>query len=58
MSKVYGVVVTYKPNVEILEKCINSLTNQVAKLIIVDNTPGKCQLLENFRKSKMLKLFI
>jgi len=56
MSKVYGVVVTYKPNVEILEKCINSLTNQVAKLIIVDNTPGKCQLLENFRKMQDVEI--
>jgi len=56
MSKVYGVVVTYKPNVESLEKCINSLTNQVAKLIIVDNTPGKCQLLENFRKTQNIEI--
>jgi rhamnosyltransferase len=56
MSKVYGVVVTYKPNVEILEKCINSLANQVAKLIIVDNTPGECQLLENFRKMQNVEI--
>jgi len=45
MGKVYGVIVAYKPNVEILGKCINSLANQVAKLIIADNIPGKCQLL-------------
>jgi rhamnosyltransferase len=56
MSKVYGVIVTYKPNVEILEKCVNSLVNQVDKLIIVDNTPGKCQLLENFRKTQNIEI--
>jgi len=56
MSKVYGVIVTYKPNVEILEKCVNSLVNQVDKLIIVDNTPGKCQLLENFRKMQNIEI--
>jgi rhamnosyltransferase len=56
MNKVYGVVVTYKPEVEILEKCVNSLVNQVEKLIIVDNTPGKCQLLENFRKTQNVEI--
>jgi len=56
MSKVYGVIVTYKPNVEILEKCVNSLVNQVDKLIIVDNTPGKFQLLENFRKKQNIEI--
>lgn len=56
MSKVYGVIVTYKPNVEVLEKCVNSLVNQVDKLIIVDNTPGKCQLLENFRKTQNIEI--
>jgi rhamnosyltransferase len=50
MSKVFGIIVTYKPNIEILERCINSLVNQVNKLIIVDNTPDKCELLERFRK--------
>ena len=56
MSKVYGVIVTYKPNVEILEKCVNSLVNQVDKLIILDNTPGKFQLLENFRKKQNIEI--
>jgi len=56
MSKTYAVIVTYKPDVEILEKCVNSLANQVAKLIIVDNTPGKCQLLENFRKMQNVEI--
>jgi Predicted glycosyltransferases len=50
MSKVIGVIVTYKPNMEILEKCIESLATQLNKLIIVDNTPGKCKLLERFEK--------
>jgi rhamnosyltransferase len=44
MNKVFGIIVTYKPDVKILEKCVNSLSNQVAKLIIVVSSPGKCQL--------------
>jgi rhamnosyltransferase len=50
MSKVFGIIVTYKPNMEILEKCVESLVTQLNKLIIVDNTPGKCKLLERFEK--------
>jgi rhamnosyltransferase len=61
MNKVFGIIVTYKPDIEILEKCVNSLlANQIAKLIIVDNTPGKYQLLEklleNFRRTQDIEI--
>jgi len=56
MSKVFGVIVTYKPNVEILDKCINSLANQLNKLVIVDNTPGKCELLERFKIKQNIEI--
>jgi len=49
MIRVFGIVVTYNPNITILEKCINSLANQLNKIIIVDNTPGKCEGLEKFK---------
>jgi rhamnosyltransferase len=49
MPKIFGVIITYKPNMAILEKCIHGLKNQLAKIIIVDNTPGKCEILENLK---------
>lgn len=49
MSKIFGVIVTYKPDMVILEKCIHSLKNQLDKIIIVDNTPGSCEKLESFK---------
>jgi len=47
--KLYAVVVTYKPKLEILEKCILSLKDQLNKIIIVDNTPDGCKDLESLR---------
>lgn len=49
-SKIFGVLVTYKPDMSILEKSIDSLKNQLDKLIVIDNTPGKCENLENLKK--------
>nr|WP_276576524.1 glycosyltransferase family 2 protein [Caldicoprobacter algeriensis] len=49
VSKIFGVIVTYKPDVVILEKCIHSLKNQLDKVIIVDNTHGGCEKLESFK---------
>lgn len=34
---VFAVVVTYNPNVDLLKKMINSLSNQVSGIVIVDN---------------------
>jgi rhamnosyltransferase len=49
MSKTYAVVVTYKPDILILEKCIHSLVNQLNKITIVDNTPNGNNSLERFK---------
>ncbi|WP_321345700.1 glycosyltransferase family 2 protein [uncultured Draconibacterium sp.] len=45
-EKIYVVLVTYEPNIETLNKCINSLVSQVKKIIIVDNTPLRCKELD------------
>jgi len=49
MLRVFGVIVSYKPNMLLLEECIHSLKNQLAKIVIVDNTPGKCEKLQRFK---------
>jgi len=49
MSKTYAVVVTYKPDILILEKCIYSIVNQLNKIIILDNTPNGDNSLERFK---------
>ena len=49
MIKTYAVVVTYKPDILILEKCIHSLVNQLNKITIVDNTPNGNNSLERFK---------
>jgi rhamnosyltransferase len=38
MHRVSFVMVTYRPNVEVLSKALNSIKDQVQKIIIVDNT--------------------
>ena len=48
MVRIYGVVVTYKPDTETLEKLIQSIYSQLSKLIIVDNTPDGSKNLEKF----------
>lgn len=50
MNKTCVVVVTYNPDILILEKCIHSLVNQLDKITIVDNTPNGCQKLESFKR--------
>ncbi|MEM3988772.1 MAG: hypothetical protein QXZ22_09300, partial [Sulfolobales archaeon] len=49
LQKVHGVIVTYKPNLELLKQCIESLVIQCNKIYIVDNTPGGYLDLENFK---------
>jgi rhamnosyltransferase len=35
--KVVAIIVTYNPSISLLKKCLNSIKNQVYKIIIVDN---------------------
>jgi len=48
----------YKPNITILEKCINSLISQLNNLIIVDNTPGKCEFIEQFKSLPNIEIIV
>jgi len=45
-NNIHVVLVTYKADVNLLKKCINSLIHQVFKIIIVDNTPADYSQLE------------
>jgi rhamnosyltransferase len=49
MNKIVGVIVTYKPDIEVLDKLIESIQNQLAKIIIVDNTPNGSKDLEKYK---------
>lgn len=56
-KNIYVVLVTYEPNIETLNKCINSLISQVGKIIIVDNSPLGCEKLK-FWKNKSIEIFL
>ena len=43
-----AVLVTYNPNCELLNKVVNSISSQVRKMYIVDNTPDRAKCLSNF----------
>jgi rhamnosyltransferase len=49
MNKIVGVIVTYKPDIEVLDKLIESIRNQLTKIIIVDNTPNCSKNLEKYK---------
>jgi len=53
MIKVEVVIITYYPNIEILNKTLNSLYSQVDKIYIVDNTPDKAESLNKFQNGKI-----
>lgn len=58
-DKVYAVVVTFYPNLEILSQCIKSLINQCEKIYLVDNTPGgfyKLEIFKNFNNIEIIYL--
>jgi rhamnosyltransferase len=61
MHRVDLVMVTYRPDVEILSKALNSIKDQVQTIIIVDNTEtgfdfDQLQLLDKYRL-KIVKLY-
>ncbi len=47
------IIITYYPNIEILNKTLNSLYSQVDKIYIVDNTPDKAESLNKFQNGKI-----
>jgi len=52
------VIVTYHPEMNILTKVIESMFEQVRKIYIVDNTPGKAKELEQFRNEKVEIIYL
>jgi len=57
-EKIYVVLVTYNPNIGILNKCVDSLIAQVEKIIIVDNTPSGCKELSFFFNKNIEIIFL
>lgn len=61
MFRVIAVIVTYKPDIQVLCKTINSIIDQVHKIIIVDNTEDGFGLknvkIYNEDKIKVIKLY-
>lgn len=54
--KIYGIIVTYRPDIDLLKNCIYSIVNQLDKIIIVDNTPEKCTILEKIFNSENIEI--
>ena len=52
MNKVFGIIITYKLNITILEKYINSLADQLNRLVIVNNTLISVNCLKNLKSQK------
>jgi len=58
MKKIDMVIVTYNPEIKLLKKVIQSIIEQVRKIYIVDNTPGKAKELERFRNEKVEIIYL
>lgn len=56
--KICAGIVTYNPNILLLEKCINSIEDQVEYVILIDNNSTNIEeinkLLEKYRKTELL----
>lgn len=58
MERVDMVTVTYNPEMKLLTKVIQSMFEQVRKIYIVDNTPGKAKELEQFQNEKVEIIYL
>lgn len=56
--KINIVYVTYNPQIDLLKKSLESITSQVDKIYIVDNTPGKDTRLEFFKNEKTEVIYL
>lgn len=52
------VLVTYNPDKESLLRLISSIEQQVSEIVIVDNTPGRCELLETISTGKIEIIYL
>jgi len=57
-KKIDAVLVTYNPDTDTLKKCIDSLINQVRRIIIVDNTPLGCKKLNSFNHENVEIIYL
>lgn len=57
-EKIEVVLVTYNPNISTLIQCINSLMNQVERIIIVDNTPLGNKELNSFNHENIELIYL
>jgi len=48
--KIYAIVVCYFPKEEVLEKTLETLSLQVNKIILCDNTPGGSEVAKKFQQ--------
>lgn len=56
--KINTIYITYNAQIELLKKSVESITSQVDKIYIVDNTPGKDTRLEFFKNEKMEVIYL
>lgn len=57
-NKIYTIIVTYQPDIDLLKKCIDSIQLQTTKTIIIDNGPSKYIELERFRNTNIDMLYL
>lgn len=53
MIQIYAVIVSYYPDIQVLNKTLNSLYSHVDKIHIIDNTPDKAEILNKFQNDKI-----
>lgn len=56
--KIDIVIITYKPNIELLTKTVDSIITQVRRVYIVDNTPNMAVELNSFKHSKIEIIYL
>lgn len=57
-EKIEVVLVTYNPDISTLIQCINSLINQVERIIVVDNTPLGIKELNSFNHENIELIYL
>lgn len=56
--KIIMIYATYNPQIELLKKSIQSITSQVDKIYIIDNTPSKDTRLDFFKNDKTEVIYL
>ncbi len=56
MKKTDMVIITYNPEIELFTKAVQSMTEQVRKIYIIDNTPTRAKFLEKFQDNSKIEI--